>query len=185
MKSVQKNKADELREIDRKLIRACEQLNSQAVYQFIKDGADVNVAHGAPIFAVAFNCSLDNNSEIEEVDPRVYGIIKLLLDFGAKPDGCDPNDSPLCQFVYLNYEICELLISRGANVNFCVEDEERTPLDMVLEEIMAYGDDTPEGIKHGYAKTLRLLEKHHAMTYEEVAEKRLNATKTRREKNGN
>jgi len=168
---------ENLREIDRKLIRACRQLNGQAVRQFIRDGADVNAAHGAPIFAVTDWCMVERGDG-DEVDPRTYGILELLLDSGARPDGDDPEDSPLCHFVYRSFEICELLISRGANVNFCVEEEERTVLDMVLEEIMARGDDTPEGVRLGYAKTLRLLEKHRAVTYEELVERRKKAAWT-------
>lgn len=156
-----------------RLFRACERLNLPGVRQAIGEGADIHAIDQcgrSVVEIVTDNAICEHEKFCACVDPRVYDVMKTLLENGARPDGTAGDSTPLETFVHYSFEVSQLLVEHGAKVNFTADGE--AIIDHVVGEIIVYGEDTPRGIFRGYAKTLEMLEKHGALTYSEQLEKK-------------
>ena len=156
-----------------RLLRACAKLNLPGIRQALAEGADVKAVDrvGRTVLEIVTENAFREHDRYDDcVDERTPDVVRILLENGAAPDGSADDTTPLETFVHRSYPVSKLLVEHGAKVNFVADGE--AIIDHVLDEIAIYGDDTPVGIFRGYAKTLDLLVKHGAMTYEELQEKR-------------
>lgn len=128
------------------LIRACNELNDEAVLELIAHGEDVNATDKfgrTPLHEAARHAYRDED--------KALLIIEALLDAGAAVDPVEKQQglTPMMEAaIYQAERVLSLLIARGANVNHKGKDRKT-----VLGAITA----TPSMMR-GRAKVIKILE---------------------------
>jgi ankyrin repeat protein/beta-lactamase regulating signal transducer with metallopeptidase domain len=104
------------------LFHACKQGDKDLAERLIQKGANVNSeARGYAPTMEAMWSGYTNATKPADV-PRLLGVLKVLLDHGADPDGKDRWDWTLLHYACEEYDLAKLLLDKGANPN-AVENE--------------------------------------------------------------
>jgi ankyrin repeat protein len=66
--------------------------------------------------------------------PRLLGVLKVLLDHGADPDGKDRWDWTLLHYACEEFDLAKLLLDKGANPNAVENERGQRPLHYAADE---------------------------------------------------
>jgi len=128
----------EVREIDKKLHRACKKLNADGIVKAVQDGADVNAPdenNYSPLDIVseAFDGWADYRHD-PDLQKKVQNVVDILIGYGANPDGLTGEYLPLETFAWScgDKHIVSKLARAGATLNAVIN--ERTIMDLVVGE---------------------------------------------------